>query len=738
MSKTVPQDVDYPIDTDNEQASVSVDAEVDLNNDAMWVDLAASNYKTAKNYQEAALSSQWERNADHFNSRHYRRSIYNSKQFKGRSRLFRPLTRAAERSSSASLASALFSNVNIVKVNPNNHNDPMQVASAQIMEQIVAYRLEKTIPWYLTALGAWQDTRVYGPCCTYTSWNYQEREVTRVVKTPVLDVMGMEIDGRFDETETKDVEVVVDEPVIEMIPPENLFLDPECDWRDPISSSPYVIRLKPMHLDDILARMESEDDKTSNQQWITHSKEAILSVAGDEYNQVTQSREGDERPSKSDSQERDEFKVIWVHENFVRLQGEEYVYWTLGSRLLLTEPTPLADVYHTGKRPLTYGFSIIEAHRFSPSSPTELIAGLQTGVNDIANLRFDNVKLALNKRYIIRRGAAVDLESLMRSVPGGGIVTDDPERDIKVIDTRDVTGSSYREQERLETESNDLSGTFMGGAVQNNRAMNETVGGMEMMNEGASAISEFDIRTFIESWVKPQLELLIQYIQAYETDDVIFHNSFDEAFKKLGYKYESNGSVTQQGEEKFSQADVASIKDTVLNQKLTITVNVGLGATSPQKRIDMLTHVMKSLEAMPEQLQRLDGDEIVKEIFAAAGFQDGERFIKGGKPGEEEKPEITEEQLEEARQQGIQEGTDAAKMANVQMLDKIGTAKIASLEKQTTETNQTKIQVAQIEKQHREAIEGRKNQSFRDSEAVKSKDRKEELNFKERTGKPGI
>jgi hypothetical protein len=35
-----------------------------------------------------------------------------------------------------------------------------------------------------------------------------------------------------------------------------------------------------------------------------------------------------------------DFEIVWCHENFVRHDGEEYVYWTLGTSQLLTDPNP--------------------------------------------------------------------------------------------------------------------------------------------------------------------------------------------------------------------------------------------------------------------------------------------------------------------------------------------------------------------------------------------------------------
>jgi hypothetical protein len=740
MTRTRPTDKDEPLNDVN-GAEVTGAHSIEYIDDEHfddpdWLQLASIYYTASRDFQDAALTRQWERNADHFNSQHYRRSVYNTPMYRGRSRIFRPLSRSAERASSAQFASAMFSNMQLVDVQAENQNDPMQLASARIMQKLVQYRLEKTIPWYLTCMGAWQDTRVYGPTFTYVHWKYAEAEED--VEEAEVNVLGDEIEGR-----TRTVRKVIpkiDEPAMDMLPPENCLLDPQCDWRDPINSSIYCILLWPMAVDDIVARMNSIDLKTGQPEWIPHSREEIESVNNDNYNAVRQSREGDNRPDKTDAQDTQASSVAWVHENFVRIEGEEYVYWTLGTQFMLTKPVPLKSVYHTGKRPVTCGYSVIEAHKFMPSSPTELISGLQRGVNDISNLRYDNVRLALNKRYFVRRGAQIDLESLMRSVPGGAVVTDDPERDVQVINTPDVTGSSYKEQERLETESNDLTGTFMGGSIQNNRALNQTVGGMELLSEGAGAISEFDIRTFVESWVKPTLELLIQNIQAYETDETIMHVAFEEAFKELGYKYDLNREATEDAlrDDKFiDKTRAKELKNKVLNDKLTIKVNVGLGATSPQRKLDMINTAIGSVMAIPGQEARINGDEVIKEIFAAAGFQDGSRFIKGMGAGEE-KQELTEQDLQAAYEQGMQAGTDQAKMANVEVTKELGImkleqerelrlAEIAAKENMSVQNLAAKVQIEQT-----------KDTTRRDVEAVKSKNMREELNFKRTTGKPGI
>jgi hypothetical protein len=693
--------------------------------DSFWLTLAQSNYITGKDYQESALTEQWEKNADHFNSRHFRRSAYNSQMSKGRSRIFRPLSRAAERSSSAQAAAAFFSNMEIVEVEPENKNNPEQEFSAKVVKKLVEYYLSKKIKWYLTVMGAWQDTRVYGPCCSYTDWRYAKKEVEEEI--PVLNIHGKpSIDGRkVKSTKTK---VLKDEPYINLIPPENLILDPACDWRDPINTSPYVVYLLPMPLVDVQTKMESGE-------WREYSAEDILSASKLTYDAVRQAREGSNRPDKHDVQERTEFKSIWVHYNFARINGEEYFYATLGTQYMLTDAKLLEDEYPVGVRPFTYGYSVIEAHKFSPSSPTEIISGLQTGVNDLANLRIDNIKLALNKRYILRRGAPIDLEALMRSVPGGGVFTDDVEKDIKVLDTRDVTGSSYREQERLETESNDITGSHMGSAVQNNRNLNQTVGGMEMLAEGQSALMDFDTRTFAESWVKPQLELLVQNIQMFAPDEAIQTLAIEGADKELSYFQRFEFTDDEDGMDRKRKM-VDSIMSRALQDKMTITVNVGLGATSPQRKVQTLLGAVGAIVQLPSQGMNLDEDAIAKELFTASGYQDGKRFLKSEDPNGEQK--ITEEDLQAATEQGIQQGTDQVKMAQIEATNRIASEKIALDRELGFATLASKEGITMKELENKLQITIMKDQSHRDIEALRAKNTMRELNFKETTGKPGI
>jgi hypothetical protein len=216
-----------------------------------------------------------------------------------------------------------------------------------------------------------------------------------------------------------------------------------------------------------------------------------------------------------------EFDVVMVHLNFVKTGDETYAYYTLKDTHLLTEPMLVEEMFlHCKDRrpPVQIGFCVIETHKPVPTSKIGLTAQLQREANEISNQRLDNVKFVLNKRWLIRRGANVDIESLMRNVPGGATMVNDVERDVREVNWQDVTSSSYQEQDRINLDFDDLAGNFSQGSVMTNRKLNETVGGMRMMAQGANMLTEYDIRVYVETWVEPVLRQLAKMEQAYETD----------------------------------------------------------------------------------------------------------------------------------------------------------------------------------------------------------------------------
>lgn len=579
-----------------------------VSSDDQLIETARTIYRASTDYMDSNITNQWEMNLNHFNNEHSPRSKFRGKNFK-RSHVFRPKTRSMTKSSEAALTNAMFSTLDVLDVQAEDPTDQVQLASAAINKEILQYRLDRKIKWYQTVIGAYQSTQVYGLCISMQRWDYHVD--TDVI--PATDGSGNYItddDGTLMGFEQEKVRK--DDLCVDLIAPENFRFDPMCDWRDPCGTSPYLIYMMPIYVSDALENMEKKDDKTGQPVWRKYAMGDLLATRKKWYDRTRQAREGNRRIDPADDQASSAYSTVWAHMNVVRINGDDMMYWTMGTELILTEPVLLTEAFphlKDGERPFTVGFSTIEAFRNYPAGDVEQSAGLQEEINLVANQRLDNVKLVLNKRYYVKRGSQVDLDALIRNVPGGGVMMNDPEKDVQTVDTRDVTGSSYQEQDRLSVEMDELVGSFSQTSVQSNKNLNETVGGMEAMSSGAGAVRDYGLRIFFETWAEPTLRQMVRLTQYYETDKTIL----SLAAKKVSL---------------YQKFHIDKITDELLINDLTVRVNVGMGNTDPQKRVEKLMYATKNAASLPEMAPRMKSSEVADEIYGSLGYKDASRFFR--------------------------------------------------------------------------------------------------------------
>ena len=568
-------------------------------------------YRDTTDYLNGNISSQWDENLSHFRSEHSDSSNYASEKYV-QSKVFRPKSRANTKAQEAACSVAMFGTKNLLVVEPLDPTNEMQIASAEVNQYILQYRLDRRMPWMFTTLGAYQDTKVYGICISHQYWRY---EVDDEVEPAYDDAGNMIIENGVPMGEKKRV-IRHDDLVCDLIEPENFRFDPSSDWRDPAGTSPYIQYIMPIKAGDVLERMQRIDPKTGKTIWRKRSLEQILSTRKDMPDVNTrQSRQGSDRvdPTSRIAELGDEFTTLFAHMNICKVNGEDYVWWTLGTDLVLSHTwEKLRDAYphlRQGERPFVVGFSNIETHRNYPAGDVELGAGLQEEINAVANQRLDNVKLVLNKRYFIRRGAGADLDALVRNVPGGGILTNNPKDDVIIVDTPDVTKSSYEEQDRLSVEFDELLGAFSSSSVQANQSGDQTSGGMEMLRNSAGAVKDYGLSLFIKSWVEPALDQMLRLVQMYETDEVLFSLAANKA--RLVPRFGVN-----------------QITDNLMRQSLIVRVDVGIGNTDPLRRVERLTYGVSQALALPGMQERLKSANVANEIFAALGYRSAERFFR--------------------------------------------------------------------------------------------------------------
>src|ERR1700761_1414223 len=132
-------------------------------------------WDASTNWLNSGRRARWNDSLRAFQNLHPSGSKYLSGDYRYRSTLYRPKTRAMVRRDEAATASAFFANEDVVSIAAQDDDDPKQQASAEILKALLQYRLTNTIPWFLTLIGARQDAEVMGICVAKADWEYEER-----------------------------------------------------------------------------------------------------------------------------------------------------------------------------------------------------------------------------------------------------------------------------------------------------------------------------------------------------------------------------------------------------------------------------------------------------------------------------------------------------------------------------------------------------------------------------------
>lgn len=581
--------------------------------DAWCLKKAMDIYVNSRDYMESNITLGWERNLYHFRNEHGPTTPYVRADWR-RARTFRPKTRANVKQAEAQHAAAAFSTEDYLQVTPVDATDERQVISASITKNLVQQRLT-TVPWnwFMTAQGAFQDTKVYGVCVSHQYWRFEQvEEVVPAYDDQGQPIMGKDDTGKDTPMGYSKFKTVCDMPVVDLEPPECFLFDPMCDWRNPAQSSPYLCLMRGMYATDVLQYMRRKDTKTGMPLWRPYPLQTILSTRKENVdNRTRRAREGRKRIDPQMNQASSEYSMVWAHLNVTRENGVDIAFWTLGTNFVLTDPVPLVEMYphlSPGERPFVMGYSVVEAHRNYPDGDVAQAAPLQEEINQIANQRLDNVRLVLNKRYFIRRGSQMDLDALMRNIPGGGVMTNDPEKDVNIVNTPDVTGSSYQEQDRLTSDFDELVGGFGQQAAQAGGKQVDRAGSLDQIQGAASTVSDYSIKIFFSTWMEPVLRQIVKMEQKYETDTTLLAVAAKQSPLWLRY-----------GE--------STVDDAYLQQELTTVVDVGMGNTDPVKRIQKLAYGLGQVMQLPDMGRRVKSRDVANEIMGAIGYKNADRFF---------------------------------------------------------------------------------------------------------------
>jgi hypothetical protein len=236
---------------------------------------------------------------------------------------------------------------------------------------------------------------------------------------------------------------------------------------------------------------------------------------------------------------------------------------------------------------------------------------------------------------------------------------------------------------------------------------------MDVLQGAAGAVQDYSIKLFFETWMTPVLRQLVRLEQMYETDATLLAIAAKQA--PLWQKYGTD-----------------LVTDELLQQNLSISINVGIGNTDPVKRVQKLTFGVTQVVQLPDMQRRVKSMEIANEIFGSLGYKDASRFFMNDQeltehmkttPPPPPPPEIAVKMQElqqrkaEADQRDKRETTSAQldhewRMNQLTLQDHLGHTKLAD-------------QVG---------IQSGKNQTQRDIAAAKESNRLAEVNLKRADG----
>lgn len=600
--------------------------------DRKWLLTAQQCFADSRDFFDANLRKTVEESMDLYRSKHPAGSKYNLPSFQKRSRLFRPKTRSAMRYKEAAIGEAFFGTTELVAVRAVNEADPQQELSAKVQQKVLSTRMEsKEMAWFPTVIGGFQDASRQGFVVAKTEWEFSR-------STQYFDVTTS--DGKT--TKEAKHKVKRDTPRVILIPCENLRVAPNCDWIDPINSSEYLIELMPMSINAVMEMMANPQ---SAYRWRDVTIGDLMSGTKQDYDSVRQNREGNREDRYEKRASVNEYSTTWIHKNIVRIEGEDYVYLTIGVEKMLTDPMPLSELDPRGYRGYLWGYTCLEAHNPYPQGEVQIAKPVQEEINEVANMRADAIKMATIGRYFTKRGAAIDTEALVRFVPGSSIDVTDTAKDVRWDKAPDVGRGAFEEQNLLTTEMSDLLGVFQGNEISSNRKLNETVGGMELLNQATTKVTEYTIRTYSETFVEEALRQVLDLICIWETDTTLAYIVGDE----LGISAKEYWDA--------------------LEEPQRLIVNVGYGATNPESRIRRMQIGMAiTKEIAPEMLMTMDKPAFISDVFAAVGFRNPEKYFPVMGAADPDREQLAQEnaqykQMLEQGQQGDQSKVQVAQIA---------------------------------------------------------------------------
>lgn len=558
---------------------------------------------SAENYMANNLHPQWKKNEYVYRLIHENKTLTTDPRYRHRSKLYIPKARNAVTRKLAAFIGTYFSSPDIVSLTPRKKHDRMLSEAAQLLFAATNYRLKHSMNFFLNCVFAWLDVMKYGRGCVCVGWDYEEKTTKKKEDVPLKDDLG--VTEEIKQMEIVKIQVLKDEPTLRHVPVWNLFIAPSSDPINPVNSSPCLIEKLPVFVPEALRKWE-------NGEW-TIPKEVDLSKKTEAEDYLERFRW---KPSefeqaidaeKADETDKKPWRQLEIWKCFVNVDGRDVFFLSLKGEHMLTDPEDVEGKWPCQGRPYVMGGILPDSTNAYWDSFLEIVEPLQREINAIRNQRRDNITLALNKKLLVRRTAGIDTNSLLFSRPGAPILGDDiGEMAVRELMYQDVTSSSYKEQQLNEVAFEETTGITPYNMGTQRPGMNQTATGTSILTEEANTVNSMELRIINETFIIPLLEMVVQFEQEFENEEVLRHVADEEGI----------------------DFDAIWTREAI-EAKFDIEVNAGIGSTSREIRMRNLGMFLDRGMAINTQYGApvINLLQFVKEGMPLAGFDNPDRFV---------------------------------------------------------------------------------------------------------------
>lgn len=166
-----------------------------------------------------------------------------------------------------------------------------------------------------------------------------------------------------------------------------------------------------------------------------------------------------------------------------------------------------------GIRPFVSAKNYTDPGEFYGIGDIEPAKDVMYEANELQNQKMDNLKLAMNKMWIVGGTAGIDLSNMI-SYPGNVVVADNIEQ-IKPLEHRDIAGGVSQESEHLAAIIQNTAGVSDYSRGANAPGMSDTVGGITSLIEEANQRFAYKIKVLQMTAVKKFAEKLFKLDQLF-------------------------------------------------------------------------------------------------------------------------------------------------------------------------------------------------------------------------------